>query len=97
MPGFIAVREALPLARLVTQAEIIPDTDRAIDRVHEPDFDAATTAILPEEPGCELSETETAGSAARRNDAGWLLAHSNYVVTYPRCSSSAKRIILAGR
>ena len=56
--------KALPLARLVTRAEIIPDTDRAIARIHEPDFEAATTAILAEEPACQLVGTETAGSAA---------------------------------
>lgn len=44
----------LPLARLVTQAEIIPDEAAAIARVHQPDFDPATTAILPAPPACEL-------------------------------------------
>ncbi len=56
--------EALPLARLLTRVEIIPDTSRAIARIHEPDFDAVTTAILTEEPGCDLGETAVSGSAA---------------------------------
>ena len=55
--------EALPLARLVTQAEIIPDTPRAIARIHEPDFEAATTAILAQEPACQLDEAATPGTA----------------------------------
>lgn len=56
--------DALPLARLVTQAEIIPDTQRAIARVHEPDFDAATTAILAEAPDCDLTGEGLADFAA---------------------------------
>jgi hypothetical protein len=55
--------EALRLARLVSQAEIIPDTQRAIARVHEPDFEAATTAILAKEPACDLAETAVSGTA----------------------------------
>lgn len=55
---------ALPLARLVNRAEIIPDSQRAIARLHEPDFDAATTAILAEEPDCVFAETGTPDFAA---------------------------------
>ena len=44
----------LPLVRLVTGAEVIPDREAAIGRVHQPDFDPATTAILAQEPGCAL-------------------------------------------
>ncbi|MBX3057013.1 MAG: hypothetical protein KF770_11125 [Anaerolineae bacterium] len=44
----------LPLARLVYAAEIIPDETAAIARVHQPDFDTTTTAILAEEPACAL-------------------------------------------
>jgi hypothetical protein len=44
----------LPLARLVTQAEIVPDAAQATARVHQPDFDPATTDILETEPDCAL-------------------------------------------
>lgn len=54
----------LPLARLVTQAEIIPDAAQAIARVHQPDFDPATTAILEEQPDCALEGGDAAGTAA---------------------------------
>ncbi|PID86586.1 MAG: hypothetical protein CSB13_03640 [Chloroflexi bacterium] len=55
--------QALPLARLVTQVEIIPDTPQAVARVHQPDFDAATTVILAEAPPCELTADASAGLA----------------------------------
>jgi len=45
----------LPLARLVTRAEVISDEGQAIARVHEPDFDPATTAIVDAPPPCELA------------------------------------------
>ncbi len=53
----------LPLARLVTQAEIIPDAAVATARVHQPDFDPATTAILESEPGCALPGGVSEGTA----------------------------------
>ena len=46
---------ALPLARLVHQTEIIADDAAAIARVHAPDFDPGTVAILDAPPPCELS------------------------------------------
>lgn len=56
----------LPLARLVYAAEIIPDEAAAIARVHQPDFDTTTTAILAEAPACELgnADEDTAVGAA---------------------------------
>ncbi|MCC6603848.1 MAG: hypothetical protein IT327_11595 [Anaerolineae bacterium] len=53
---------ALPLARLVTQVEIISDAAAATARVHQPDFDPTTTAILEAEPDCALAGGE-AGTA----------------------------------
>ena len=53
----------LPLARLVTQIEIIPDVAAATARVHQPDFDPATTAILEQEPDCALVGGGAAGTA----------------------------------
>ncbi len=52
----------LPIARLVTAYEVIADTDAAINRIHQPDFDPTTTAILEREPDCELGTSE-AGTA----------------------------------
>lgn len=55
---------ALPLARLVYAAEIIPDAATAIARIHDPSFDPASVAILdaaaPCEPGPDLSATGAA-------------------------------------
>jgi hypothetical protein len=54
----------LPVARLVYDVEIIPDGGTAVQRVHEPDFDPATTAILTADPSCELGPIpESQGTA----------------------------------
>jgi hypothetical protein len=45
---------SLPIARLVYETEIIPDDQAAIERIHQPDFDPVTTAILAAEPACEM-------------------------------------------
>jgi len=44
----------MPLSRLVYAAEVIAGSDAAIARIHEADFDPATTAILAADPGCAL-------------------------------------------
>ncbi|MCI0396262.1 MAG: hypothetical protein L0322_15165 [Chloroflexi bacterium] len=44
---------ALPVARLVYGLEVIEDNQAAIARIHQPDFDPATTVILAERPSCE--------------------------------------------
>ncbi|MAT96485.1 MAG: hypothetical protein CL608_05020 [Anaerolineaceae bacterium] len=54
----------LPLARLVTQVEIIPDAAQATARVHQPDFDPVTTAILEAEPDCVLPGGVSEGTPA---------------------------------
>lgn len=46
--------EALPVARLVYQAEVIPDPAAAINRLHQPEFDPAGTAILEADPPCAI-------------------------------------------
>ena len=46
----------LPVARLVYQSEVIPEQQAAIARLHQPDFSAATHAILAEDLGCPLGE-----------------------------------------
>jgi hypothetical protein len=48
---------------LVTQVEIIPDAAQATARVHQPDFDPATMAILAEEPNCALPGGDAEGTA----------------------------------
>lgn len=53
----------LPLARLVTQVEIIPDAAQATARVHQVDFDPTTTVILDTEPDCNLSGEASGGTA----------------------------------
>ncbi|NKQ36844.1 MAG: hypothetical protein HF973_14695 [Chloroflexi bacterium] len=53
----------LPLARLVNQIEVIPDTQQATARVHQPDFDPSTTAILAESVSCESVGDAELGTA----------------------------------
>jgi hypothetical protein len=53
----------LPIARLVYDYEVIADLDAAISRIHAPDFDPATTAILPAEPNCDLGPAEATAEA----------------------------------
>lgn len=45
----------LPLVRLVGQTEIIADPQAATARIHQPDFDPTTTAILAQQPACPLA------------------------------------------
>ena len=54
----------LPVAHLVYGMEVIPDAATAVQRVHDPDFDPAATAILATEPSCELGPApDVAGTA----------------------------------
>lgn len=52
----------LPVARLVNQIELIADAQTATSRIHQPDFDPATTVILAQEPDCAL-QTAPPGAA----------------------------------
>ncbi len=61
----------LPLARLVTQDEIIPDAAAATARGHQPDFDPAMTAILAEEPGCALVGGEVGTAVVTEKSNGY--------------------------
>jgi hypothetical protein len=54
----------LPLARLVYAAEVITDDAAAVARVHQPEFDPATTAILSADPGCALGPAPADPGAA---------------------------------
>ncbi len=69
--------ETLPLARLVTNAEIIPETEQAIARVHQPDFDAATTAILAETPDCSLENGATGTATIETMQDGFWRIQTN--------------------
>jgi hypothetical protein len=64
----------MPVARIVYQAEVIPDRAAAAQRIHDPDFDPAQTAILAEQPPCELDGTSL-GSAQviGRQPGHWLI------------------------
>ena len=53
----------IPIVRLVSQVEVIPDGAAAIARLHEADFDPATTAILPAAPDCQPGTGGESGSA----------------------------------
>lgn len=64
----------LPMARLVDSVEVIADEANAITRVHAPDFDPETTAIVSESPPCELANSgRVPGSATveQRADGMW--------------------------
>ena len=62
----------LPLARLVNQIEIIPDTEQATARVHQPDFDPATTAILAEAVSCQTAgDTELGAAVIQEKRSGY--------------------------
>lgn len=54
----------LPMARLVFAAEVIADDAAAVARVHQAEFDPATTAILSADPGCALGPAPEALGAA---------------------------------
>ncbi len=51
-----------PLARLVSRVEVIPNLEDVIAHIHQPDFPSATTAILADEPPCDLTGA-TGGTA----------------------------------
>lgn len=54
----------LPIARLVYDTQVISDPGAAIDRIHATDFDPATTAILAEEPLCEVGPAPAINGSA---------------------------------
>jgi hypothetical protein len=54
-PQAIYAIDALPRARLVGAAEVVPDDSAAVARILDPSFDPAVTAILPGPPPIELA------------------------------------------
>jgi hypothetical protein len=50
---------ALPLARLVYDAEVVADNQAAIERIHQSDFDPAATVLLNTEPACQVGPVPT--------------------------------------
>lgn len=60
---------AQDVARMATVVEVIEDHDRAINRVHEPDFDAANAVILDSDPGCKIEQATPQESAVAIEDA----------------------------
>ncbi len=67
------------VARLVYDYEIITDAAQAVQRVHEPDFDPARSAILSSDPACALDGGQGTGMAAIIESAPglWLLETSS--------------------
>ncbi len=45
---------ALPVARLVYDVEVIVNNQEAIERIHQPDFSAARTAVVANPPSCPV-------------------------------------------
>lgn len=54
---------ALPPVRLVSRVEVIAENEAALARLHEPEFDPGTTAIVAEAPGCALAGADEPGTA----------------------------------
>lgn len=54
----------MAVARLVYAAEVIPDDDAAVARIHQPEFDPQTTAIVASEPACVLGSAAGEGGTA---------------------------------
>lgn len=65
----------LPLARLVSEVEVIGDEAAAIARIHQPDFDPAATVILAATPPCAV-DAGAGGTAVitERRDGYWQIA-----------------------
>ncbi|HET6446496.1 MAG TPA: hypothetical protein VFI27_18150, partial [candidate division Zixibacteria bacterium] len=49
----------LPIARMVHEVEVIPENQEAINRIHDPEFDPATTAILASDEECDIDPTSS--------------------------------------
>lgn len=56
--------QPLPVARLVYAAEVIAANAEAIRRIHQPEFDPQSTAILATEAACELGPVPVEGGTA---------------------------------
>lgn len=68
---------ALPVARMVSGYEVIAEPTAAIERIHDPAFSAASTAILDREPGCTADLRDGAGGSVEILEQGpgsWRLA-----------------------
>ncbi|MCP5095299.1 MAG: YfhO family protein [Chloroflexi bacterium] len=66
----------LPVARLINHVELIADVDAALARVHAPDFDPEMTAIVAEDPGCEVGGDAERGTAViqQQRSGYWQIA-----------------------
>jgi hypothetical protein len=72
--------QILALTRLVAEAEVIEDRDKAFERLHEPTFDPETTVILDRAPPCDFSPEQTASSSVEileQRPGYWQLATSS--------------------
>ena len=62
---------ALPVARLLYDYEMIEENAAAIQRLHQPDFNPAQTAILAEEPACNLEAGMGAAAIEATGSGFW--------------------------
>jgi hypothetical protein len=70
----------MAVARLVSNVEVIADNEQAVSRVHDTDFDPATTVILAADPACRLDTADgDAGTAeiVDRSAGRWLIRTSS--------------------
>jgi hypothetical protein len=70
----------LPIARLVYQFEVIPNSSEAIARVHAIDFNPASTVILDETPPCDPAESSLSTGTAEieaHDDTYWRINTSS--------------------
>ena len=68
----------LPIARLVTNYEVIADETAAVNRIHAPDFDPGRTVILAQEPDCPVgADAATAGATIVEERNGYWRIETN--------------------
>lgn len=68
--------DALPVARLVSNVEIHPDPAAAVARIHQPDFDPATTLILSEAAECTTGTTPAGTAQILETQPGFWRIHT---------------------
>jgi hypothetical protein len=66
----------LPIARMVYQIEIVGDSHAAVGRIHSPEFDPTSTAIVSAQPPCQIGVVPKESGTARitKSEPGhWLI------------------------
>ena len=81
---------SLPVARLVSQVEVIPDQQAAISRLHQPDFEAEQSVIIAEAVGCEVSNTNQGEAVIEeQRDGYWRITTASETPAFLVLSESA--------